>query len=189
MTELSKKEENLINSMNLSEKAREEIKKVWRKQEYKYQREYINIFLLLMPMFILIFMATKGYPELNSIKYVWVGAACIIYFAIPTYIILRICFRTVTSDDRSILLGHSSMYLWRKPKLIKRIYTTVVSLVLILILAIDGVGITSICLTLSFIIIALCTIIMRKKIESVIDEIDQKIIVPVSIQSPEPETV
>jgi hypothetical protein len=58
-----------------------------------------------------------------------------------------------------------------------------------LILAKEGVGITSICLTLSFIGIAICIQAIRIKVQSVIDEIDQKIIVPVSIQTPEPETV
>jgi len=174
MNELSKKEINLLKSMHVSAKAEEEIKKVWSAREYKYQREYTNVLLLLLPMFIIIFLATLNSPELEDIKHICGGVAWVIYFAIPTFIILRICYRTVVSHDRTVLLGHSAMYLWRRPKVIKTVYSTVVSLLLILILAKAGLLITSLCLALTFIIIAICTITIRKKVQSVLDEIDQR---------------
>jgi len=185
MNELSKNEKALLKSMKVSAKAKEEIKKVWQTGEYKYQREYTNVLLLLMPMFIIIFLATLGYPELNEIKHICGGVAWILYFAIPTTIILSICYKTLASHDRTVLLGHSAMYLWRKPKLIKTIYSTVLSLLLILILAKVGLIITSICLTATFVIIAICTITIRKKVQSELDEIDQKNGAPEVLPVPE----
>ena len=173
MKELSKKEKNLLKSLHVSVKAEEEIKKVWLAGEYKYQREYTNVLLFLMPMFIIVLLACSGYPELAVIKHIARGAAWVLYFVIPTAIILRICFKTFASHDRTVLLGHSAMYLWRRPKLLKTIYSTVISLVLILILAKVGLVITSICLAATFLIIAICTITIRRKVQSVLDEIDQ----------------
>lgn len=174
MNELSKKENNLLKSLHVSEKAEEEIRKIWRVGEYRYQREYTNVLLLMMPMFIIVLLASTGFPELDAMKHLFGWAAWVLYFAVPTCIILRICFRTILSHDRSVLLGHSSMYLWRRPKVIKTVYSTVVSLLLILILAKAGLLFTSLCLTLTFIIIAICTITIRRKVQSVLDEIDQK---------------
>ena len=131
---LSKKENNLLKTMHVSTKSEEEIKKVWQAGEYKYQREYTNVLLLLMPMFIIVFFVSTGDSDLAAMKHIFSWVAWIIYFVIPTFIILRICFRTLASHDRSVMLGHSSMYLWRKPKVIKTIYSTVGSLLLILIL-------------------------------------------------------
>ena len=173
MKELSNKESNLLKTMCVSAKAEEEIKKVWQTGEYKNQREYTNVLLMIMPMFIIFFLVTSGEPELAEIQHIMGASAWVLYFAIPTFIVLRICFRTLRSHDRAVLLGHSSMYLWRKPKLFKRIYSAVVSLLLVLILAKVGLTITSTCLALTFVIIALCTITIRKKVQSVLDEIDQ----------------
>ncbi|MFC1591632.1 hypothetical protein ACFL43_03810 [Thermodesulfobacteriota bacterium] len=186
MNKLSKKENNLLQSMHVSAKAEDEIKKVWQAGEYKYQREYTNVLLLLMPMFIIVFLAGgTGYPELTAMKHVFGWAAWFLYFAIPTFIILSICFRTLASHDRSILLGHSSVYLWRRPKLIKTIYSTVISLLLIFILAKAGLIITSLCLAATFTIIALCTITIRKKVQSVLDEIEQGDTAPGCLPVPE----
>jgi len=174
MKELSKKEKNLLNSLHVSAKAKEEIRKVWLVGEYKYQREYTNALLLLIPMFIITFIAVTGAPELAAIKYFAGWTAWGLYFAIPTVIILRICFKTLASHDRTVLLGHSAMYLWRRPKPIKRIYSTVVSLLLILILVKVGLVITSFCLALTFVVISFCTIAIRRKVQIVLDEIDQR---------------
>ena len=185
MNELSNKEKNLLKSIHVSAKVKEEIKKVWRAGEYKYQREYTNFLLFLMPMFILVFLVTKGSPELNTVKYIWAGAAWVIYFAIPTFFILRICFKMLAANDRTVLLGHSAMYLWRRPKVIKTVYSKVVSLLLVLILAKAGLLITGLCLAMTFIIIAICTITIRKKVQSELDEIDQKNGAPEVLPVPE----
>ena len=171
--------------MNVSAKAEEEIKKVWQTGEYKYQREYTNVLLLLMPMFIITFIVVTNSPELAVMKYLSAGVAWVLYFAIPTCIVLRICFLTLVSQDRTVLLGHSAMYLWRKPKLLKTIYSTVISLLLILILAKAGLLITGLCLAMTFIIIAICTITIRKKVQSELDEIDQKNGAPEVLPVPE----
>jgi len=184
MKELTKKEHALLKSMHVSARAKEEITKVWQTGEYKNQREYTNVLLLLMPMFIIVLLASSGYPELAVMKNLSGGVAWVLYFAIPTFIILRICFRTLASHDRTVLLGHSSMYLWRRPKLIKTIYSTVISLLLIFILAKVGLIITSICLAATFIIIAICTITIRKKVQSVLDEIDQSEVAPNGLAMP-----
>ena len=186
MNELSTKEKTLLKSMNVSTKAGEEIKKIWLAEKYKYQREYTNVLLLLMPMFIITFIVVTNSPELAVIKYLSAGVAWVLYFAIPTVIILRGCFKTLASHDRTVLLGHSAMYLWRRPKLIKTIYSTVISLLLILILVKVGLVITSLCLTATFLTIALCTITIRKKVQSVLDEIDQRNTEPVIISKPLP---
>ena len=186
MNELSTKEKNLLKSMKVSAKAKEEIKKVWQTGEYKYQREYTNVLLLLMPMLIIIFIVVTNSPELAVMKYLSAGVAWVLYFAIPTCIVLRICFLTLVSQDRTVLLGHSAIYLWRRPKLIKTIYSTVISLLLISILAKVGLIITSICLTATLVIIALCTITIRKKVQSLLDEIDQRNVAPVIIPKPLP---
>ena len=117
--DLSKKEKALLKTMHVSARAEEEITKVWQTGEYKYQREYTNVLLLLMPMFIIVFLASTGFPELAAMKNIFGWAAWVLYFAIPTFIILRICFRTLASHDRTVLLGHSALYLWRRPKLLK----------------------------------------------------------------------
>ena len=184
MKELTKKEHALLKSMHVSARAKEEITKVWQTGEYKNQREYTNVLLLLMPMFIIVLLASSGYPELAVMKNLSGGVAWVLYFAIPTFIILRICFRTLVSHDRAVLLGHSSMYLWRRPKLIKTIYSTIISLLLILILAKVGLVIASICLTATFFIIALCTITIRKKVQRVLDEIDQGEVAPEAVPVP-----
>ena len=184
MNELSKKEKALLKTLHVSARAEEEITKTWQIGEYKYQREFTNVLLLLMPMFLLVFLASTGFPELAAMKHIFGWAAWILYFAIPTFIILRICFRTLVSHVRTVLLGHSSMYLWRKPKLIKTIYSTIISLLLILVLAKTGLIITSFCLAATFIIIAICTIIIRKKVQSVLDEIDQREVTPEGLPVP-----
>lgn len=183
--ELSKKEKALLKTLHVSARAEEEITKVWQSGEYKYQREYTNVLLLLMPMFILVFLASSGFPELAAMQHIFGWAAWVLYFAIPTFIILRICFSTLASHDRTVLLGHSALYLWRRPKVIKRIYTTVVSLLFILILANAGLVITSLCLAATFIIIAISTITIRKKVQSVLDEIDQSQVTPEGLPMPE----
>ncbi len=185
MNELSKKENALLKSMRVSARAEEEIKKVWRAGEYKNQREYTNVLLLLMPMFIIVLLASTGFPELAAIKHIFGWTAWVLYFAVPTFIILRICFRTLASHDHAVLLGHSAMYLWRRPKLIKRIYSTVISLLLILILAKAGLVITSLCLAATFIIIAISTIAIRKKVQSMLDEIDHSNVIPEGLPVPE----
>jgi hypothetical protein len=185
MNELSKKENALLKSIHVSPRAEEEIKKVWRAGEYKNQREYTNALLLLMPMFIIVLLASTGFPELAAMKHLFGWAAWILYFAIPTFIILRICFKTLASHDRSVLLGHSAMYLWRRPKPVKRIYSTIISLLLILILAKAGLIITSLCLAATFIIIALSTITIRKKVQSMLDEIDHSNAAPDGLPVPE----
>jgi len=178
MNELSKKEHALLKSMHVSPQAEAEITRVWQTGEYKHQREYTNVLLLLMPMFIIALLASTGFPELAAIKHIFGWAAWILYFVIPTFIILRICFRTLASHDRAILLGHSAMYLWRRPKLLKRIYSTIVSLLLILILAKAGMVITSLCLAATFVTIAICTMTIRKKVQHVLDEIDHSDVAP-----------
>jgi len=185
MNELSKNKKNLLKSMHVSAKAEEEITKVWQEGEYKYQREYSNLLLLLLPMFIIVFLASTGSLELSALKHIFGWTAWVLYFAVPTFIILGICLRTLLSHDRSVLLGHSSMYLWRRPKVVKTIYSTVVSLLLILILAKVGLVITSICLTLTFVVIALCTITIRKKVQKVLNEIDQSDVAPECFPVPE----
>jgi len=185
MNKLSKKENALLKTMHVSAKAEDEIKKVWQASNYKYQREYVNVLMLLMLLFLMGFLISIGSPELDRIKHIYGWVVWFVCFAIPTFIMLRICFRTLVSQDRSVLLGHSAMYLWRRPKLIKRIYSTVVSLLLILILAKAGLVITSLCLAATFVIIALCTITIRKKVQKVLDEIDQSTVAPVGLPVPE----
>jgi len=185
MKKLSKKENNLLRSLHVSAKAEEEIAKAWEAGEYKYQREYINVLLLLMPMFIIALLASTGSPGLAAIKHIFGWAAWLLYFAVPTFIMLRICFRTLVSHDRTVLLGHSAMYLWRRPKLIKTIYSAVISLLLIMILAKAGLVITGICLAATFIIIAICTITIRKKVQNVLNEIDQSTVAPEGLPAPE----
>ncbi len=184
MNKLSKKEKALLKSLHVSDKAEKEITKVWQAGEYKYQREYTNVLLLLMPMFIIALLASTGFPELAAIKNLFGWSAWFLYFAVPTCIILGICYRTILSHDRSVLFGHSSMYLWRRPKLVKTIYSTVISLLLILILAKVGLIITSLCLALTFIIIALCSITIRKKVQKALDEIDQGNVAPEGVPVP-----
>ncbi len=185
MKKLSEKEKALLRSLHVSVKAEEEITEVWQAEEYKNQREYTNVLLLLMPMFVIVFLASTGYAELAAVKHFFGWAAWVLYFVIPTCIILRICFKTLKSHERSVLLGHSAMYLWRRPKVIKRIYSMVVSLFLILILVKVGLIITSIFLAATFILIAICTITIRKKVQKVLDEIDQCNVVPECLPVPE----
>lgn len=184
MNTLSKKEHALLQSMHVSPQAAEEITKVWQAGEYKNQREYTNVLLLLMPMFIIVFIAGSGFPELGAMQQLFGWAAWILYFAVPTFIILRICFRTLASHDRTVLLGHSAMYLWRRPKVFKTIYTTGISLLLILILAQAGLVVTSLCLAATFVTIAICTITIRKKVQHVLDEIDLSAVSPEGVPVP-----
>ena len=186
MNELTKKEINLLKTLHVSAKAKEEIEKIWLSREYKYQHEYKNLLLFLMPIFIIIFLATLGNPELDDIKNICAGAAWVIYFAIPIILVFRVCYRTLESNDRTVLLGHTSLYLWRRPSLIKRIYMIAVSLLFVIIIAKAGMVITSTCLALTFIFIAFCIKLIRKKVQIVLDEIDQNNVVPECI--PEPVT-
>ena len=186
MNELTKKEINLLKTLHVSAKAKEEIEKIWRSREYKYQHEYTHFLLFLMPIFIIIFLATLSSPELDDIKYIFAGAAWVVYFAIPIILVFKICYRTLESNDRAVLLGHSSLYLWRRPSLIKTIYMIAVSLLFVMIIAKAGMVITSTCLALTFIFIAFCIKLIRKKVQIVLDEIDQSNVVPIIIPTPSP---
>ena len=173
MREFLEKEQSLLDTLHLSQKCEEEVKKVWLKQEYKQRREYANMLLFLIPFFVLIFIATASYEYLNPLKFFLGGIAWTMYFAVPTFFILKICYKILGSEDRDVLLGHSAMYMWRKPKIIKRTYNIIASIVLMIILVETGLEITAACLAITFIVVLVCTIKIRAKVQKVLSEIEQ----------------
>jgi len=173
MRELSEREQSLFETLHLTPKCEEEVKKIWLETEYKQQREYANILLFMIPFFVVIFIATSTYGYLNPVKFFMGGIAWTLYFAVPTFFILKICYKILSSEDRKVLLGHSSMYMWRKPKSIKRAYNIVATIVLMVILAETGLEITAICLAITFIVVLVCTLKIRGRVQKVLDEIEQ----------------
>ncbi len=173
MREFSEREESLLATLHLSQKCEEEVKKIWLEREYKQQREYANMLLFLIPFFVLVFLASVNYEYLKTMKFFLGGVAWTLYFAVPTFFILRICYTILGSEDRQVLLGHSAMYMWRRPKIIKRIYNIVASIVLMIILADTGLEITAVCLAITFIVVLICTVKIRAKVQTVLDEIER----------------
>ncbi len=172
MREHTERELSLLETLHLSPKSEVEVKKIWLETEYKQQREYANILLFMIPFFVLIFIATSTYGYLNPVKFFMGGIAWTLYFAVPTFFILTICYKILGSDDRKVLLGHSAMYMWRKPKSIKRAYNIVATIVLMVILAETGLEITAIFLGITFIVVLICTLKIRSKVQKVLDEIE-----------------
>ena len=173
MRDFSEKEQSLLKSLNLSEKCEEEVKKIWLEREYKQQREYANMLLFLIPFFVIVLLATASYEYLQSLKFFLGGIAWTLYFAVPTFFILRICYMILNSEDRKILLGHSAMYMWRKPKTVKRFYNITATIVLIIILAQNSLEFTAACLALTFILVLVCTVKIRAKVQKELDRIEQ----------------
>jgi hypothetical protein len=175
MKTLSKRETILLQSMHLSAKANAAITRVWQTGHYYNQREYANLLLLLLPLFILFFLVTTttGYPNLATLQHVMGGLVWVLYFAIPTFVVLWMCFKTLATHDRATLLGHSAMYFWKPPKTVKIIYTMVAGSLLILFLAKVGLIVTSICLALTFIVVWMSKLAIRRKVQRLLDEIER----------------
>jgi len=172
MRDFSEGEKNLLGTLNLTQKCEQEVKKVWLEREYKQQREYANMLLFLIPFFMLVLIATSTYEYLKPLKLFMGGIAWTVYFAIPVFFILKICYKILGSEDRSVLLGHSAMYMWRKPKVIKRTYNIVATILLMFILAKTGLEVTAVCLAVTFIVVLVSTFKIRSKVQKVLDEIE-----------------
>ena len=173
MRELTAREQSLLGTLHLSHKCEQEVKKVWIEREYKQQREYANLLLFMIPFFVVVLIATSTYEYLESMKLFMGGIAWTVYFAVPVFFILKICYKILGSEDRSVLLGHSAMYMWRKPKVIKRVYNIVLTILLMFILAKTGLEITAVCLVVTFIVVLVSTLKIRTKVQKVLDEIER----------------
>jgi hypothetical protein len=173
MRELTAREQSLLGTLNLSHKCEQEVKNVWIEREYKQQREYANLLLFLIPFFVIVFFATANYEYLKTMKFYLGGIAWTLYFAVPVFFILKICYKILGSEDRSVLLSHSAMYMWRKPKTIKRVYNIVATILLMTVLAKTGLEVTAVCLAVTFIVVILCTLKIRTKVQKVLDEIER----------------
>lgn len=172
MIDFTEGEKRFLSTLNLSQKCEQEVKKVWLEREYKQQREYTNLLLFLIPFFVLVLMATSTYEYLMPLKLFMGGIAWTVYFAIPVFFILKICYKILGSEDRSVLLGHSAMYMWRKPKVIKRVYNIAATILLMFILAKTGLEVTAVCLGVTFIVVLISTLKIRTKVQKVLDEIE-----------------
>jgi hypothetical protein len=173
MRDFSEGEKNLLGTLNLSQKCEQEVKKVWLEREYKQQREYANLLLFMIPFFVVVLMATSTYEYLETMKLFMGGIAWTVYFAIPVFFILKICYKILGSEDRSVLLGHSAMYMWRKPKVIKRVYNIAATILLMYILATHGLEVTAVCLGVTFIVVLVSTLKIRTKVQKALDEIER----------------
>ena len=173
MRDFSEREQSLLATLHLSQKGEQEVKKVWLEGEYKQQREYANLLLFLIPFFVLVLLASANYEYLKTMKFFLGGIAWTLYFAIPVFFILKICYKILGSEDRAVLLSHSAMYMWRKPKIIKRVYNIVATILLMFILAKSGLEVTAVCLAITFIVVLVCTLKIRAKVQKVLDEIER----------------
>ena len=173
MRDFSEREKNLLATLNLSQKCKQEVKKVWLEREYKQQREYANLLLFMIPFFVVVLIATSTYEYLETMKLFMGGIAWTVYFAIPVFFILKICYKILSSEDRAVLLGHSAMYMWRRPKIIKRVYNLAATILLMFILAKSGLEVTAVCLAITFIVVLVCTLKIRAKVQKVLDEIER----------------
>ena len=72
-----------------------------------------------------------------------------------------------------MLLGHSAMYMWRKPKIIKRVYNIAATILLMFILAKTGLEVTAVCLGVTFIVVLVSTLKIRTKVQKVLNEIER----------------
>lgn len=172
MRDFSEREKSLLATLHLSQKCEQEVKNVWLEGEYKQQREYANLLLFLIPFFVLVLLASANYEYLKTMKFFLGGIAWTLYFAIPVFFILKICYKILGSEDRSVLLGHSAMYMWRKPKVIKRVYNIVATILLMFILEKTGLEVTAVCLAVTFIVVLVSTFKIRSKVQKVLDEIE-----------------
>ena len=173
MRDFSEREQSLLATLHLSQKGEQEVKKVWLEGEYKQQREYANLLLFLIPFFVLVLLASANYEYLKTMKFFLGGIAWTLYFAIPVFFILKICYKILGSEDRAVLLSHSAMYMWRKPKTIKRAYNIAATILLMTILAKTGLEVTAVCLGVTFIVVLVSTLKIRAKVQKVLDEIER----------------
>jgi hypothetical protein len=173
MRNFSEREQSLLATLHLSQKGEQEVKKVWLEGEYKQQREYANLLLFLIPFFVVVLLASANYEYLKTMKFFLGGIAWTLYFVIPVFFILKICYKILGSEDRAVLLSHSAMYMWRKPKTIKRVYNIVATILLMTILAKTGLEVTAVCLGVTFIVVFVSTLKIRKKVQKVLDEIER----------------
>ena len=92
MRDFSEGEKSLLATLHLSQKGEQEVKKVWLEREYKQQREYANLLLFMIPFFVVVLIATSTYEYLETMKLFMGGIAWTVYFAIPVFFILKICY-------------------------------------------------------------------------------------------------